>query len=125
MTTNDRVRARPARADAASGLGAYLLALLATAYVAVWWMLGAPGQPVAAAPTDASAPREQPTGGSTPPRTAWFHELPASERPVVVVPAGWHLADPTVPQASVPPPVAARALRVSSARPGRIRTRSS
>ncbi len=108
-------------ATGVSNLKLYLIALLATAYVLAWWLFGA-----RAADSSAAAPAiEASSEPSGQPRSAWFHDLPTAERPVVEVPAGWHIADRTAPspgviRSGVPVPV-----RVSPARAGRIRTRSS
>lgn len=119
MTTTERARKAPARASEASSVRAYLIAFLATGYVAVWWWLGTP------APAGATGSSAELVAAKPAPRTVWFDELPSTARPVVSVPAGWHIADRAASPASVLPARARPPLRASSARPGRVRTRSS
>jgi hypothetical protein len=107
------------RAPGAGALRLYLLALLAAAYVVTWWLLAR------RATVGPAASDEVPEVPARRRAATWFHDLPASERPVVDLPAGWHIADrsarPAAAAADAPPiPV-----RVPAARPGRIRTRSS
>lgn len=117
MTTTERA----SRAVAGpSTLRLYLVALLAAAYFVAWWLLGirAPARSDAAPITGTT--RET---SAAPAVATWFHDLPAAKRPLVDLPAGWHIADPTAPAVTaraVPVPV-----RVAPARGHRIRTRSS
>jgi hypothetical protein len=118
-TTTERP---PAHATRASNLRLYLIAFLATVYVMAWWLFGA-----RAPATSAELPVTEPAReASLQPRVvAWFDDLPPAQRPAVALPPGWHVAERTAPSSSmtrrgIPVPV-----RVSPARPGRIRTRSS
>lgn len=124
MTTTTKTE-RP-RPSATGGAGAttlrlYLVAFLAAAYVFAWWLFGARA-PARAAAAVAVAPALETL--REPRLATWFHDLAPTERPHVAVPAGWHIADTTAPASvtrrNTPVPV-----RVSPARPGRIRTRSS
>lgn len=119
MTTTEGARpaAKPIRS--ASNLRSYLIASLATGYVAVWWWLGAPARR-GAAPSSA-----EPIATERSPQTVWLDELPSAARPAVSVPAGWHLADRAALPGSGRSPPARASIRASSTRPGRIRTRSS
>lgn len=116
MTTTDRARTASTRARSASSVRSYLIAFLATGYVAVWWLLGAP------APAGTAASSVEPVATTRPPQPVWWNELPSTARPVVAVPAGWHVADRA---ASVRPTPSRPSRRAAPARPGRIRTRSS
>lgn len=119
MTTTERARTASTRASSASSVRSYLIAFLATGYVAAWWLLGAP------APAGTSRSSVEPTVTKRLPQTVWFDELPSTTRPVVSVPAGWHIVERAASPASVLPTQARPSLRASSARPGRVRTRSS
>lgn len=119
MTTTERAGAASTRASSASNVRSYLIAFLSTGYVAAWWLLGAP------APSGTSRSSVGPMATKRSPQTVWFDELPSTARPVVSVPAGWHIADRAASLASVRPLPARPSLRASSARPGRVRTRSS
>ena len=121
MTTTDRARTASTRVRSASSVRSYLIAFLATGYVAAWWWLGTPA-PAGAGATGSSS---EPVTAKRTPRTVWFDELPPTARPVVSVPAGWHIADPAASPAAVLPARARPSLRATSARPGRVRTRSS
>lgn len=116
MTTTERAPA--ARPITASQLRSYLVALLAGAYLLAWWRLGAPAFLVSE-----PLPTTSPVTELAPPRsTVWLTDLPPSSRPPVSVPAGWHVVDRAEPASvrSAPAPI-----RVSAARRGRVRTRSS
>jgi hypothetical protein len=119
MTTTKHARTASTRVSAMSSVRAYLIAFLATGYVAAWWWLGTP------APAGATGASAQPETAKRAPRTVWFDELPTTARPVVSAPAGWHIADRAASPASVLAARARPSLRASSARPGRVRTRSS
>jgi hypothetical protein len=122
-TTTERRRASSPGAMSASIVRLYLIALLATAYVVAWWLLGVR--------TPANLDQEARTLEPTPETSAehgmatWFHDLPAAERPVVIVPAGWHIADRTTASLAASSRAAPIPVRVSPTRAGRIRTRSS
>ncbi|MFO0614263.1 MAG: hypothetical protein U0414_16870 [Polyangiaceae bacterium] len=115
MTTTERNTPSDGRDARGVDLRPYLVALLATGYVLTWLVLDvpvdAPSAPAARAPIAVG------------PSTAWIDELPATARPAVSLPAGWRLAERGRRDA----PVAARStpVRVPTARPDRIRTRSS
>jgi hypothetical protein len=121
--TTERRRPSSKGTTDAGNLKLYLIALLAAAYVGAWYLLGLP-------PPAKSEEEAQPlkTALQTSPEhgmAIWFHDLPAADRPVVHLPAGWHVADRTLSRTSatagrVPVPE-----RVSPARTRRIRTRSS
>lgn len=123
MTTMiERPRASSSGAMGASNMRHYLIALLAAAYVVAWWLLGIRAS---ATPDEALAIEPTPEASAEPAIVTWFHDLPPANRPVVNLPAGWRIADrttssPAVTARAVPVPV-----RVSPARAGRIRTRSS
>lgn len=119
MTMTERARTASTRASSASSVRSYLIAFLSTGYVAAWWLLGAP------APAGTSRSSVEPMATKRAPQTVWFDELPSAARPVVSVPAGWHIADRAASPASARPSPARPALRASLARPGRVRTRSS
>ena len=118
----ERPRAPARFALGAADLKRYLLASLAAAYTLAWWSFGS------RAPIDspeqaqvAPSPRklQQPA-----PRTAWYDELPKSQKPPVQVPAGWQIASRSAvePASTTLAPVPRR---VTPARVRRIRTRSS
>lgn len=96
MTTTDRARTAPARTSAASSVRSYLIAFLATGYVATWWWLGAP------APAGTTGSPAQPMTAKRTPRTVWFDELLPTARPVVSLklPSFWGHARPQ-PSSSV------------------------
>lgn len=120
MTTTERARTASRRAaSSASSVRSYLIAVLATGYVAAWWWLGTP------APAGATGSSAEPVTTTPAPLTVWFDALPPTARPVVSVPAGWHIANGAASPASVLPARARPSIRASSARPGRVRTRSS
>lgn len=118
MTMTERANRTSTRASA-SDVRAYLIASLAAAYVAAWACVDTP------APTRAARSDVGPMTAKRPPATVWIDELPSTARPIVQVPPGWHVADRTASSASALPTPARRSLRVSSVRPGRVRTRSS
>lgn len=125
MTTTtmktERARPLPIRGGGMASLRLYLVAFLAAAYVLAWWLFGArtPAR-VDAEPSSATSVETR----AEPQLTTWLHDLPPAARPHVDVPAGWHIAEHTAPgpvtRQATPVPV-----RVSPARPRRIRTRSS
>ena len=121
-TTTERPRPSPAHAARGSNLRLYLIAFLATAYVMAWWLFGA-----RAPATSAQLPVTEPVrDASLQPRVvAWFDDLPPAQRPAVVLPPGWHVAERTAPSSSLTRREVPVPLRISPARPGRIRTRSS
>jgi hypothetical protein len=121
MTTTERPRAPSSSATNASPLRLYLVAFLATAYVVVWWWLGARA-PSESAELGVLEPAPE---ASARPATAWLDELSPAERAAVQPPPGWHIVDRTAPAASVSRRAAPVPVRVSPARRGRIRTRSS
>ncbi len=121
-STIERPRPVPSRATGVPNLRLYLVASLATVYVMTWWMLGARAP---ARSVEATAIEPASKVNSPPRRVAWLDELPPDERPVVDLPAGWHIAEPTAQSSSVTRPAAVRPVRVSPSRPGRLRTRSS
>lgn len=115
MTTTERGPRAAKRAE--PPVRAYLIVALATLYVVVWWRLGAPASSTASRPPVVRAPVPDR------PRAVWFADVPVADRPAVLVPEGWHLADRVAPPTSTRP--ARRTVRVSSRRSGRVRTRSS
>lgn len=115
--TTERAAGRSARARDPRP---YLIAFLASAYVATFWSIGAPEPTVARAPLVVDRPR-----APEPQRVVWISDLPAADRPVVALPAGWHVADGSAPPPSVTPVVSRARMRVASVRPRRVRTRSS
>ena len=124
--TTERPRPAPSRTTDATNLRLYLVASLATAYVMAWWVFGGrpPTSSVGALVTEVVEPAPAATSRQ-PARAAWIDDLPPTNRPVVEVPAGWHIADRTAPSPSVTRRAVPRPVRASPSRPGRIRTRSS
>lgn len=123
MTTGDGPGAGRAR-----GLRAGLVAVLAGSYLAALWAFSGrpPSHAAASAPTpDVEAPRAS-AGASAPSAPVWYQDLPSAQRPTVVLPAGWQIAQraapATGPSVRVAPAVTSTAPR---ARPARLRTRSS
>jgi len=131
MTTEHRPLPR-ARPSAMRDLRGYLIAVLAMAYLIAWWAFGT-GAPRSATPI--GVPPEPGPGtvpelasgtaaAHSPTVATWYSDLPASRRPAIHLPLGWHMAAATAPgeatRLSTPVPV-----RVAPARRGRIRTRSS
>ena len=108
-----------------SALRLYLIALLAMAYLFVWWALGL--RP----PRSSAATLEDDRSQATPPAVreqrsvVWYAELPPAERPLLHLPKGWRIVTPTAVPAyatyDAPPPV----VRIVPSRPKRLRTRSS
>ena len=125
MTTTELPRPGRKRPGGLTNLRLYLIASLAAVYLLAWWSFGTRARRPAAlpAPTPGRAPSE-------PSRLAiWYADLPSASRPVVALPPGWHVAEPSTtstgssgPTAREPGPVP---VRVAPARRGRIRTRSS
>jgi hypothetical protein len=121
-TTTERRRTAPRPAVNGRNLRLYLIALLAAAYTGAWCSLGLhpPAEPDEEARGLETVPQTRPERGAV-----WFHDLPAKERLVVDLPAGWHVARPMLSPrrqtARVPTSVRAS----TPARSGRIRTRSS
>jgi hypothetical protein len=123
MRTTDPPRSS-SKVTGATNLQLYLVALLASTYVAAWWVFGA------SAPAASTSTPEPPAARALeierqPRVAAWFHDLPPALRPPVDLPAGWHIAiratqPPRVTRRDTPVPV-----QVPPARAGRIRTRSS
>lgn len=120
MRKTERSRPSPTPVVGATTLRLYLTAFLAATYVVAWWLFGGRTPRSAAEPSVAPAID---TSGE-PRLAAWFHALPPSQRPHVDVPAGWHIAESAAPT-GVARRGAPAQVRVSPARPGRIRTRSS
>lgn len=123
MTTpTKRLLASPPGAVGTRELRLYLIALLAAAYVTAWWHLGlrAPTKP-----TDAGAIELPPAASAAHGIATWFYDLPAAERPVVNLPAGWHIAGPPASSPAVTTRAVPVPARVSLTRAKRIRTRSS
>lgn len=123
MTTTTTEPPRPPeKPTEATNLRLYLVAFLASAYVAAWWLFGARA-PAAPTPEPPVARAQQIEG--QPRHATWFADLPPTQRPQVDVPAGWHIAH----QPTAPPRVTRRdapvPVRVAPTRAGRIRTRSS
>jgi hypothetical protein len=122
-TTTERQRRSSKGAVAASSLRLYLGALLAAAYVGAFGLFGL--RPPARSDQETRALEAAPQTSPGQAMIVWFHDLPATQRPAVKLPAGWHIADrtpssPGVTGRRVPVPV-----RASPARTGRLRTRSS
>lgn len=84
----------------------YAVAVIAVVYLIAWYEVSTTPPPAAV-----SVP-------STP-QAVWIDQLPATERPMVVPPAGWRVASRDE-QAAAPPLV-----RAPASRPIRVRTRSS
>lgn len=82
------------------------VAMIAVVYLIAWYEVSTTPPPAAV-----SVPAT--------PRAVWIDQLPATERPMVVPPAGWRLASRDE-QAATPPLV-----RAPASRPVRVRTRSS
>lgn len=122
MKTTEREPKAQARSSSPSPVRAYLVAWLATSYVAAWWWFGAPASSTGKKPGPApsmdhvSAAERLPELGR---RAVWLSDLPSSARPLVVAPRGWHLADRNPPSTSSVP------IRPARVRRGRVRTRSS
>lgn len=118
----ERPRAPARFALGAADLKRYLLASLAAAYTLAWWSFGSRAPTaaseqaqVAQSPSDARQPA---------PRTAWYDELPLSQKPPVQLPAGWQIASGSAVE-PVSTTLAPVPRRVTPARARRIRTRSS
>ncbi len=122
MTTLERPCPAPTRPIGMANLKLHLIALLAMAYVAVWWMFGA------RAPRPAQLPEVslEPVPSASPRLATWYEDLPPSRRPRVDLPPGWLIAETSVaPSSPIGREVVPEPVRVGPARPGRIRTRSS
>ncbi len=126
MTTEPRTatprRPKPLVALPESSLRLYAIAILATMYVVAFLALETPAEePVAEAelaPAEVVVPLESPAER----RTVWWSELPVERRPALALPPGLRVVEP----GTEPPVVASAApVRVSRARPRRLRTRSS
>ncbi len=102
----------------------HLVAVLGSVYVIAWLGLGlgarAPGRSVELSLTEPT--REPPAQRQV---ATWYQDLPSSARPVVQLPAGWHIAADEVPAPSGMTRAVPAPRRVSPPRAGRIRTRSS
>lgn len=121
MKTTERQPKAQARSSSPSPVRAYLIAWLATAYVAAWWWLGAPTSSLASKPSP--TPSEPPLSIEPSPkpgrRVVWLSDLPPAARPTVVLPQGFHLVGRGAPSAASAP------IRPARVRRGRVRTRSS
>ena len=122
MTTTERSRPSPSRTLGASNLRLSLAAFLATVYVLAWWLFGA-RTPARADADPALAPALETNG--QPRLAAWFHDIPAGQRPAAQLPAGWHIVERAAPAPRVTRRDGPAPMRVSPARVGRLRTRSS
>jgi hypothetical protein len=118
MTTTERRRPTAGKLSRDSKL--YLLALLATGYVAAWWLFAAPAPRRDEMPPPPAAPPGRAPAGTV----AWLHQLAPASRPPVAPPPGWRLVERS-PTALPGPRSMAAPGRVASPRPRRIRTRSS
>ena len=120
MTTTESARSSPKRVTGGPNLRLSLTTLLASVYVLAWWTFGtrAPARRAEFPPFDAAT-----DPGARQAVVRWYDDLVPSARPRVQIPAGWHLAE----RATASPLTAAPTVpaRVSPARPGRMRTRSS
>jgi len=123
--TTERKREPPR--TSATELRLYVVAILAVVYLVAWRAIATSTTgtvdeaPVPVASTPASAPAPAPAQ-----RTVWIDDLPAEQRPQVVVPAGWHVVPHTSRTASTPaPPPRVQLVRVPASRTMRVRTRSS
>ena len=126
MRTINSGRPCARRASPLASLKLYLTALLAGAYLVIWWALAArlPSSNAALAKAEPS-PRTEPPIGDTPGAGAavWYTDLPPSARPALQLPPGWRIAStsPDSPAAVEAPPVPVRAIPERA----RVRTRSS
>lgn len=110
MTTERRESNRPSPLE----LRLYIVALLAAVYTVTWRAVGG----LAHAPASSVSERPPPTS-TEPERYVWLDRVPLDARPVIALPAGWQLAQPS---ATTQP---ARVVRVPDRRVPRVRTRSS
>jgi hypothetical protein len=126
--TTDRTREPPRTSS--TELRLYAVAILAVVHLVAWRAIGTPSPtktealgepplPVAATPAPLPAAPAQ--------RTVWLDELPAAQRPQVIVPAGWKIVAHTSSLAVTTPAPQPRVqlVRVPVSRPLRVRTRSS
>lgn len=110
---------RPARARPGRELRRWIITALALGHVAVWRVVV---RPMASAPAPDTGGVAPPPIAAAGPAVVWFDELAVVDRPPVAVPAGWQLVDRrAVPSAPARP----RLVRAPTARPHRVRTRSS
>lgn len=121
-TTIERPGASPTRATGAPHPKLSLIALLASVYVFAWWAFGV-RVPARSAEPLAIAPGPEPRAQR--PVATWYQDLPPSARPPVQLPAGWHIAGGATASFAPAGRAAPVPVRVSPARPARIRTRSS
>jgi len=126
MTTINSGRACVRRPARLASIKLYLTALLAGAYLVIWWELASRlpasnAEPASGDPSPRTEPPISETQGAG--ATVWYTDLPPSARPSVELPPGWRIANtsPDPPAAEEAPPVPVRVLpeRV------RVRTRSS
>ncbi len=120
-----------------------IVTALAGIYLAIWPQLEGGGAGGSASDATEAQPVDDAALVPTSPRLSdaqvtWIDQLPASERPPLVVPAGWVLADGSSPPAStaqastqhlttasVAPRARRAPVRVAASRARRVRTRSS
>ena len=84
----------------------YAVAVIAVAYLIAWYEVSATPQP-AAVPAPATH------------HAVWIDQLPSTERPKVIPPAGWRVASRAEQAAALP------LVRAPASRSLRVRTRSS
>lgn len=126
MTTINSGPACVKRPGPLASIKLYLTALLAGAYLVIWWALASRLPASNAEPASGEpAPRTEPPISETQGAGAavWYTDLPPSARPSVELPPGWRIANtsPDSPAAEEAPPVPVRVLPERN----RVRTRSS
>lgn len=100
----------------------YVVAILAAVYTVSWRAITGSG--ALHGPNETPAAADEPAVPTDPaaPTAVWLDDLPAAERPPMVLPAGWRVVPRgTTPTLATPP----RVVRVPAPRPLRVRTRSS
>ena len=110
------------RSTDASSLKLHLTTLLSVIYLVAWWAFDMGGTKT----TEDAGPAANAESGAERPIIVWYDALPPIERPKLILPPGVQLA--TLGPASIGatlPDLPARPVRVTSKRPGRVRTRSS
>ncbi len=119
MKTTEGERPARSRPVLAGDLRPSVLALLATGYLIVFWALAVRAPRAAASPGLSMSPAPVEPGRTT----VWYADLPPRERPALRLPPGWSVA--TASDAAAASDARPRMVRVSPARAGRVRTRSS
>jgi hypothetical protein len=123
MRTTDPSAPAYKRSGTGASLRHYLTALLAAFYVVVWWVLAS--RPPRSPDAETLAPPFRPDARPHANAVVWYQDLAPSDRPPVLLPPGWRLAEKDswrVERAQESPPVP---VPVPRERIGRIRTRSS